>query len=149
VKLYHGTSTIHRRVILRDGLQPLHGIAVFVTGDEQRAAGYGARAAAVEAFNRGHTHIKFVKPAVVFAIDVHEDLVEIDPSHHGDFAMPAGCGPDCIVSHYMFDPRPFCAPVICAGMAGWPRWRAASRRGGATRDSADLGRRLRPACRTL
>lgn len=108
--LYHGTSIVHRRAILRDGPRPLDSIPVFVTGDEERAAGYAARAAAVEAFGRGHTHLKFVKPAVVFELDVDWDLVEIDPAHRGDFALPAGCPPSCVTRHYTFNPAPYLRP---------------------------------------
>jgi hypothetical protein len=110
MRLYHGTSAVHRRAILRDGLRALDGIPAFVCGSEDRAAGYGARAAAVEAFKRGHTHLKFVREAVVFEIDVHEDLVTIDPAVRGDGALLAGCGPEHITRAFTFDPRPWLKP---------------------------------------
>jgi hypothetical protein len=110
MRLWHGTSAVHRKAILAHGLRPSAGVAVFVTGDEERAAGYAARAVCVELHRRGVHALKLAKPALVLGLDVHEDHVEIDPSHRGDFAMIDGCPAECIVSLCEFDARRWLRP---------------------------------------
>ena len=112
MRLYHGTTSVHRQRILHRGLQPRGEgrVPLFLTADEQRAAGYAARAVCVELHRRGLHHLKFAKPALVLVLGVPDDLLIADPAEPGDYAVDGSIPAAWITRSYEFDARRWLRP---------------------------------------